>query len=151
MWAHYSNSHKGVKITFDTEKIGWNDLKIAQVKYLEDRVVLDPIKILKDDPTVNDDIKTALITKSPVWKYEQEYRWFIPVKTCGLDTEKNIHFVKIPAEAIISVDIGVKALPEIKEKIMDLIKEIDFAHIKIRHAKIHETKFELNYETQKIT
>lgn len=33
MWAHYSNGHKGVKITFDTEKIGWNDLKIEEVDY----------------------------------------------------------------------------------------------------------------------
>lgn len=64
---------------------------------------------------------------------------------------KNIHFVKIPAEAIISVDIGVKSLPEIKERIMDLIKKIDFAHIEIRHAILHETKFKLNYETQKLT
>lgn len=151
MWAHYSNGHKGVKISFDTEKIAWNDLKIDRVDYSEDRVRLDPIKILKNDPKVKDDIKKALITKSPGWKYEQEYRWFIPVQKCELDTEKNIHFVKIPANAIISVDIGVKAKSEIKEKIMDLIKEIDFAHIKIRHAKIHETKFELNYETQKFT
>ena len=151
MWAHYSNGHKGVKITFDTEKIGWNDLELDQVKYLEDRIMLDPIKIHKGDPTVKDDIKRALIAKSPGWKYEQEYRWFIPVQKCELDKKKNIHFVKILAEAIISIDIGVKALPEIKEGIMDLMKGNDFSHIEIRYAKIHETKLELNYETQKFT
>ncbi len=151
MWAHYSKGHKGAEIFFDTEKFGWNDLKIDQVDYSEDRVLLDLIKIHKGDSKAEDDIKRDLIAKSPGWKYEQEYRWLIPVKKCELDTEKNIHFAKIPAEAIISVDIGVKALPEIKEKIMDLIKEIDFAHIKFRHAKIHETKFKLNYETQEFT
>ena len=151
MWAHYSNGHKGIKISFDTEKIGWNDLKIDQVEYSEDRVMLDPIKIHKGDPTVKNDIKRALIVKSLGWKYEQEYRWFIPVQKCELDTEKNIHFVKIPAEAIISVDIGVKALPQIKEGITDLMRENDLSHIEIRHAKLHETKFTLNYETQKFT
>ncbi|GJL60611.1 MAG: hypothetical protein NPIRA03_34680 [Nitrospirales bacterium] len=151
MWAHYSNGHKGIKISFDTEKIGWNDLKIDQVEYSEDRVMLDPIKIHKGDPTVKDDIKRALIVKSLGWKYEQEYRWFIQVQKCELDTEKNIHFVKIPAEAIISVDIGVKALPQIKEGITDLMRENDLSHIEIRHAKLHETKFTLNYETQKFT
>jgi hypothetical protein len=34
---------------------------------------------------------------------------------------------------------------------MDLMKGNDFAHIKIRHARIHETKFELIYETQNFT
>jgi hypothetical protein len=148
MWAHYSNGHKGVKISFDTEKIGWNDLKIDQVEYSEDRVMLDPIKIHKGDTKA---IGKALIVKSLGWKYEQEYRWFIPVQRCELDTGKNIHFVKIPAEAIISVDIGVKSLPEIKEGITDLMRGNDFAHIEIRHAKLHETKFTINYEIQKIT
>jgi DUF2971 family protein len=151
MWAHYSNGHKGVKISFDTEDIGWNDLKIDQVEYSEDRVMLDPIKIHKGDPTVKDDIKRALIVKSLGWKYEQEYRWFIPVQKCELDTETNIHFVKIPAEAIISVDIGVKALPDIKEGITDLMRGNDLSHIEIRHAKLHETKFTLNYDIQNIT
>ena len=151
MWAHYSNGHKGVKITFDTEKIGWNDLNIDQVEYSEDRAMLDPIKIDKRDPTATGEIKRALIVKSPGWKYEQEYRWFIPIRMCELDDKKSIHFVKISAEAIISVDIGVKALTEIKERIMALMKGNDFAHIEIRHAKLHETKFALNYETQKTT
>ncbi len=147
MWAHYSNGHKGVKISFDTEKICWSDLKIDQVEYSEDRVMLDPIKIDKRDSKTENEISRALIVKSLGWEYEQEYRWFIQIQRCKLDKEKNIHFVKIPAEAIISVDIGVKSLPEIKERIMDLMKGNDFAHIKIRHAKLHETKFKLNYET----
>lgn len=88
MWAHYSNKHEGVKITFDTEKIDWNDQGIDQVEYSQDRLMLDPIKIHKGDPTVKDDIKRALIVKSLGWKYEQEYRWFIPVQKCELDTEK---------------------------------------------------------------
>jgi hypothetical protein len=65
MWAHYSNGHKGVKISFDTDKIAWNDLKIDRVDYSEDRVSLDCIKLYKNDPTVKNDIKKALITKSP--------------------------------------------------------------------------------------
>ncbi len=151
MWSHYANSHKGVKISFDTGKIGWDDLNITRVEYLEDRVMLDPIKVDKQDPTVMDDIKRALIVKSQGWNYEQEYRWFIPIPMCELDDEKSIHFVKIPAEAIISVDIGVEALPKIKERVMDLMKGNDFSHIKIRHAKLHETRFALNYETPKTT
>lgn len=148
MWAHYSNGHKGVKISFDTEKIDWNDLNIDHVEYSEDRVMLDRIKIDKMDPNAMEEIKRALIVKSLGWKYEQEYRWFIPVQRCEL--KNGIHFVKIPAEAIISVDIGVKALPEIKEGITDLMRGNDFAHIVIRHAKLHETKFKLNYKIQKI-
>jgi hypothetical protein len=147
MWAHYSNGHKGVKISFDTEKIGWDDLNIDCVEYSEDRVMLDPIKIDKRDSKAWNEFRRALIVKSQGWKYEQEYRWFIPVKRCELNMEKNIHFVKIPVEAITSVDIGVKSSPKNKKEIMDLIKGNDFAHIKIRHAKLHETKFKLNYET----
>lgn len=149
MWAHYSNSHKGVKISFDTDKIGWNDLNIDRVEYSEDRVMLDPIKIDKRDSKHVNEIRRALIVKSLGWEYEQEYRWFIPIQRCELDKEKNIHFVKIPAEAIISIDIGVKALPEIKEEIMRLMKGNNFSHIKLRCAKLHETKFALNYETPK--
>ncbi len=151
MWAHYSNGHRGVKISFDTQKIGWVDLKIDRVQYLGDRVMLDLIKMDKKDPTVMDEIKRALIVKSPGWEYEQEYRWFISIKRCELDNEKRLHFVKIPAEAITCIDIGVKASPKIKKRIMDLIGKKNLTHTKIRYANLHETKFALSYESQIIS
>ncbi len=88
MWSHYANSHKGIKITFDTDKIGWTKLKIDRVLYSEHRVMLDPIKIDKGDPTAMDEFKRELIVKSPGWKYEQEYRWFIPITMCELEDKK---------------------------------------------------------------
>jgi len=154
MWAHYSNGHTGARISFDTEKFKWKGrMAIERVVYTQDRVMLDPIKILKRDPEIFDNLGKALCAKSLGWEYEQEYRWFIPTKKCTSKTinGRNLHFIQLPCEAIVGVDIGVKASKEFQTKIRECMKSNELAHVEVRWATLHETKYQLSYESQELS
>ena len=103
MWSHYSRSHTGFCLEFDTAyepfnkamKVEYEDLlpQINPAKILSDRNLLEPIKLLR--------------TKYNSWKYEKEWR--------VIHKEKNKLF-GYPAESLTGVYFGAK---------------IDFAHLEI--------------------
>lgn len=79
MWSHYANSHKGVCIGYDTEKIKEKDnvMRLLRVKYLEDRFEKSDITCASHTLSgkfskLEDKIVT---TKSPQWQYEKEHRY----------------------------------------------------------------------------
>jgi len=95
MWAHYSNGHTGARISFDSEKFKWKGpMNFERVVYTQDRVMLDPINILKRDSEIFHKLREALCAKSLGWEYEHEYRLFILTKQCISKTinGRDLHF-----------------------------------------------------------
>ena len=72
MWGHYSNSHKGFCIGFDSEYLDSCGLfnKGGLITYSNDYPQIDP--------TLDDIIELSFLqthTKSDLWSYESEYRY----------------------------------------------------------------------------
>jgi hypothetical protein len=78
MWAHYSNCHEGFCVEYNAhlfEKICLNYARINE------SILFERVKYLKDFPLFNPDmtmdpnyLKDYIITKSPDWEYEKEWR-----------------------------------------------------------------------------
>lgn len=80
LWFHYSNSHKGICISYSTPEL----IKFIRDKYSEDgyEILLEKVDYYRvfpffdrreyDDP--RDFMIKSLVTKSSDWKYEKEYR-----------------------------------------------------------------------------
>ena len=109
MWSHYSNSHKGFCIGFDT-RILWEITAggIGPVTYQREL----PTFSLFEHPMMFS--HKLLSTKSDIWHYENEFRI---IKSGFSRTIK-----KIPPKAIVQIIFGCQMDTRVRFKILDLIK-----------------------------
>lgn len=68
-WAHYAYNHTGLCFGFDTPR-----QYLRKVKYVRDRVQ-------HNGRLTEGDVEKLLLTKYEDWRYEKEYRVFVPLKT----------------------------------------------------------------------
>ena len=78
LWSHYADGHKGFVVGFGVPQLvssfGKEDGVLVKVMYKKARPIIDLYSNVEDW-----DIATAIVgTKSPEWKYEEEYRLIIP-------------------------------------------------------------------------
>jgi hypothetical protein len=79
MWSHYADKHQGFCLEFDSQFPPFN--KVERVIYSQKYNEVSALDLLRSqvDPNYRKNIPTLWsdkITKSPCWKYEQEYRIF---------------------------------------------------------------------------
>lgn len=127
MWSHYANKHSGLVIGFDTKKIledDSNDIFGSDVDYR-----WHPTKIRLGDlfGTNPSDLTQPyytrrLVTKHPMWAYEQEFRL--------LNTTGYIGEYKIDPSAIREIYIGANMDEECESKVREHCKHLGIAPMK---------------------
>lgn len=77
MWSHYADFHKGMVLEFRIPFMGIE----ADAKYNVNRLLPFPVDYLPDRPRLDlsevtkfDSVKKLVLTKSEIWKYEDEER-----------------------------------------------------------------------------
>jgi hypothetical protein len=148
MWAHYSEAHRGIRISFDTEKMELRSKGPKEVKYQEERIRLDAKKVFWEEDDVLKLYSESLTMKSSAWKYEHEYRWLISNLECFSDGKSD--FIRIKPEAIVRVDIGVNSTTAFQNKLIELIRLKKYFHIDVMIAELDEKNFKLNYKEVKL-
>lgn len=126
MWAHYTDSHKGVCLEFDEDILvkiekSW----LVKIKYSDDFPIVSQTK----------DIEKALLTKSKCWEYENEFRL--------LSNKQGL--VRFPIEALRSVIFGAKASESEVNRLIKLVNQSGYKNIVFKKARIDEKKYQLNY------
>lgn len=126
MWAHYTDSHKGVCLEFDENIL----VKIEKSSLVK-------IKYSNDFPIVNqtNDIEKALLTKSKCWEYENEFRL--------LSHKQGV--VTFPKEALKSIIFGAKSDESEINRIIKIVNQSGYKDIALKKARIDEKKYQLNY------
>jgi len=132
MWAHYSDSHRGLCLGFDSSKEGtlfWEAFKIV---YQEDY------------PTVNlmamdrgEEFRKALLTKSVHWTYEQERR------IIKMEDEGGAGLYTFSPQLLLSVIFGALMSSQDKELVMKWIKDFP-TKISLYQASLNERKYQLD-------
>ncbi|HAS8133710.1 hypothetical protein CRN22_12880 [Vibrio vulnificus] len=108
MWAHYSDSHKGIAVKFkDNSKIV---NRLTPVVYRNYRPKIDGDFLLSNDVLSLGD----LYIKSTHWQYEEEYRLSYAFEDC-INVDGNVYVKNIDLDSIESVFIGVNAPENIIE------------------------------------
>ena len=84
LWSHYADSHKGYCVGFNVGKLKrfcektflehQETISLEEVRYQEKYPFINAYKLSSDER-----LKCQLLTKSPEWQYEKEYRliWFL--------------------------------------------------------------------------
>jgi len=132
MWSHYSNSHSGFCIGFDSEVL-FNSLQciIGKVEYQ------DTIPTFKFSESIEDFTKKLLGTKGKVWEYENEYR---VIKSQSANKK-----LEIPITGIVEIILGCKMEFTERIKIIEFIKKNN-SKCKIYETRQSDIKFVLSKE-----
>lgn len=107
MWSHYANNHRGVCLEFDTKNALFGGA--WEVQYSQYFPKFQFLDVHESDPML------ALLHKSIVWKYEQEFR--VVAHTQNGKAEygdshlciKNNNFLRIPDNSLKSIIVGCQA------------------------------------------
>lgn len=134
MWSHYSYSHSGFVVGFDTESL--------MVDY--DFDYIEPIVYQNDYPliTANDDTTTQFYKKffhkSELWKYEEEWRIS--------KNHINNRIIKMKPSTIRQIIIGCRTESKDTRDIIKLTRKYLGFGVQIMKATQNEDKFRLTIE-----
>ncbi len=130
MWSHYANSHQGICIGFNSDKIG-NDIEGLLLKVTYQKKL--PLNTIFGEDTIIF-AKRMLGTKSDVWTYENEYRI---TKYNGANKS-----FQISHDSITEIILGCKISPSDKAEIINIVSA-NLKDCSIYETVLSRTKFEL--------
>lgn len=158
MWAHYAKDHTGIVIKLQCRPELDTPLCIARkVQYSKnppliaekEEYVKSIIGQLKKDN--NSIFYKMFLTKSCHWKYEQEWRVFIPPESIenevmpkkGENWEAIHKFLPFYSQELHSIYFGCKMLPDDKNRILKQV-ETKYNHVELYQCIKNDTKYQLD-------
>jgi len=136
LWSHYSDSHRGFCIGFDTAKLPFH--LAIRVRYQDTYPTVSY-------PMDQYEALSILATKSSHWEYEKEYR-IVHVTTSRTPPGRYAgQFAVLPNDSIAEVFFGAKMSEEHRESIRDMINRGPFGPC-LRAAVISPSSYSLSFE-----
>lgn len=147
MWSHYSDGLRGMRVTFDANKL-LNSLNVAQaaiaaspIKYVEEPPtvsVLDYLGLIEEPTTIEkcaSIIFNRVTCKNKAWEYEQEYRLITP----------NSGSVKYSPSAVKEIAFGEK-MPDSQKRVIYKLFKAHNTDTKFKTAKISRCNYTIELE-----
>ncbi|KAF0129146.1 MAG: hypothetical protein FD155_2635 [Bacteroidetes bacterium] len=131
LWAHYSDSHKGVCLKFDITKDEDLFALTFAVKYPKDNKYPHFDYLTQRDQLVN----KAMLTKSIHWKYEDEIRVLKP-------NFGNHPFAK---ECLKEIIFGCHADPNEIRTIRQIVTNAKYPDLKLKQVKLKENEYGIEF------
>lgn len=131
MWSHYSGSHSGIMVEFDTSNPFFKNSEsqksaLQKVEYVDGRV----------DVLMNN-MRAALVSKTTEWSHEKEWRIYRSIGTedfCVSIGDDEVHLFRFPREMIRSVSLGARSTPETRAEVKKILLTYD-APPELRYIK----------------
>jgi len=142
MWSHYSDSHNGFCIGYDTSRLdgflkGLSESDNLVIPGYEVDYCSEYPKLLPGELSDEDWVIKQLTTKSNAWAYEEEYRFIIFNKT---DFQ-----LSLPSGTISEVILGCKMSDDYKAEIIEVLGEKSYK-IDLYQTKMSMHSFSLDIE-----
>lgn len=143
MWSHYADKHTGFCVEYDMSKIKSQEAKLMlyPVIYSKKRPLL-PLSMFDFSDVKNvkiaegifphADIVEALLTKSNIWQYEEEWRI--------IHTLKNLQEQKLFEDIITGIYLGANISPDNEEK---MVKKANEKRVPVKKMRLIADKYEL--------
>lgn len=141
MWAHYSDSHKGFLLAFDTSNPFFHGGRpgIGEFHYL--RRVQYKDRTDGGSSLVQLTGADVFLTKASDWAYEREWRMIAPL---GNNPENppgddEVVLFDFPPHALIEVVVGARSTPDFRANLSRLVLgDAALAHIKLKEAFVSD-------------
>ncbi len=143
MWSHYADKHTGFCVEYDMTKIRSQEAKLMlyPVIYSKKRPLL-PLSMFDFSDVKNvkiaegifphADIVEALLTKSNIWQYEEEWRI--------IHTLKNLQEQKLFEDIITGIYLGANISSDNEEK---MVKKANKKRVPVKKMRLIADKYEL--------
>jgi hypothetical protein len=150
MWSHYAKQHEGIAIGLEPDQLP-NTLPghFGKVIYRQRRCPFDwslkPTTVERHKQTLK-----ALLTKSKVWEYEQEFRRVFPLADLicvrAPSNKRPLYFIDIAAEAVREIVFGCRIDEQYENAIRAELRRRPktFRHVRLFRCARHRSRFELN-------
>jgi hypothetical protein len=156
MWSHYSESHRGFVIGFDSSSdfflpgAGKAKEGLKMVQYSNRRYVIPKSGFQSfDDPNLSQANAKLFFTKDPCWRYEREMRILAHPDSADVvlpsPNDYDIRLFNFPAESIKEVIIGFRMTEPDQRRVFNLVRS-KFSCAKIGKALPHGSRFALTVE-----
>jgi hypothetical protein len=141
MWSHYSHNHTGICLEFTTQQS-----KFFSAYEVEYHGEYPPFLLHKQGGR-----PTILISKSDVWKYEQEYRLICPRYTIYENHPLLMEgdYLRIGRTDLQAIILGCQASAETIQKVKQLVLELA-PHVTMKHARRSPSKYRLEIESRTV-
>ena len=142
MWAHYSNSHKGICVGYNFDENLWHD-KLFKIEYKSDRKIIDIFE--RNNYSKKDEILEYIDRKSPDWSYEKEVRIVADIENSVPENnnDKKIHIQKYVHSMISEVIIGFNYEEKKLKKLSEILSKVELVHIILKVANLKSQKYEI--------
>jgi hypothetical protein len=153
MWSHYTVSHQGFVLGFDSlspffqaasgSKLGG----LRRVNYSNTRykVRLAKFKSL-DDPEFIRSRTAFFFTKSAAWKHEREFKLVASPQAANVTLTcpggHDIHLYDFPSNSVREVILGHRMSPTLRSSICEIVKQ-KYHSAQLFRAVLDETRFQL--------
>jgi hypothetical protein len=126
MWAKYVPSHNGLVIEFRENHLLFSGRSFFKIHYSDEPVVFDA-----SDPTARDDAKLFLRRKRLQWSSERESRLLVELALATVRDlpEGRRHFIPIAPEVIVSVTLGLRAMHQTQNRVIELLRAPHFKNV----------------------
>jgi len=135
MWSHYADSHRGICLGFSL----CNEIFCTALRC--EYSAAFPTLPLYDDS--DEATLLALLAKSDVWRYENEYRLVVQKEATAWPDPQLLkldgHFLKFPQGALVSIITGCQAD---HNQIQDLVHSVE-PGVRVRRATRVPNRFEI--------
>ena len=150
MWSHYTSSHKGFVIGFDSESEFFQGRdKLTEVRYSKSRYVVpaNAFRNLEIPSELGEQLLGAIcFTKSSDWQYEEELRLLADCENADhvldKDSELPIYLFNFPEEIVKEVIIGYKIDPDFRRDLLGIC-ENKYPHANIFYAIPNSRSYDL--------
>lgn len=146
MWGHYCDKHRGLVVGFDKSLSIFKSGKgLRCVNYVQERVIYDS-SWNRGGKDANAFADQLIFSKNCEWSYEEELRQLFKLeglRNRPLADGVSGYFLPIPHSAIVSVMLGAKSSKQLEEAVKTTLRDRPFAHVIIKRAALHDTKFSL--------
>lgn len=140
MWGHYAKSHQGFVVEFDPRHSLFASKELGKVLYSNERPEAEASQGLNS--------WRIILTKSPAWDYECEYRLVKPLKGLKRATRRNGDgtekpYIDLPCDAVRSVYFGCRIHRKARDEILNDLKVDNWKHVLKFIMRRHDIKYEI--------
>lgn len=139
MWSHYAESHRGVCLEFDADNDFFGGALAInyQTSYPEVDMTSD------EEPAL---VVAALLTKSSIWSYEEEFRLVSREGQSEGFLVTNDGFLGIQRQFLKAVIVGAQMKGWERDTVRWLIQQAGNPRIEMKHALMVPGRYELSIE-----
>jgi hypothetical protein len=148
MWSHYSDSHRGIVIGFDSEHLFFSDA--MKIIYQSERPIMDFSVLPATEGEKKSFAQKWLAVKNSAWQYEEEYRLIRPSMSMELLNRSDsngfpVYVSPFPAESVVEVILGCKSTDD-DEKALKTILTSRYQQAKFCKSILNENGFQLSFQ-----